>query len=145
MLRIFVCRWWPHQTSLTRRQSQRRDLSRSMLSHGSRQFPSWLIFDVGLYPILLLKHAPQKSERSKAKAMRRSVLQSTPLPTTLEGSARSDRHILARTFWPASSDSSFQEGERLTPSHALSQTSEIFEPFFCLRSIPSNKTPEPTP
>src|SRR6266542_3157521 len=31
---------------LTRRQSQRRDLSRVVLAHASRQLPSWLIFDV---------------------------------------------------------------------------------------------------
>src|SRR5262245_65111891 len=30
----------------TRRQSQRRDLSRLVLAHESRQLPSWLIFDV---------------------------------------------------------------------------------------------------
>ena len=33
--------------SPTRRQSQRRDLSRIMLSHAPRQLPAWLIFDVG--------------------------------------------------------------------------------------------------
>ena len=31
----------------TRRQSQRRDLSRIVLTHAPRQLPSWLIFDVG--------------------------------------------------------------------------------------------------
>ncbi len=31
----------------TRRQSQRRDLSRIVLAHAPRQLPSWLIFDVG--------------------------------------------------------------------------------------------------
>src|ERR1044071_4524375 len=31
---------------LTRRQSQRRDLSRIVLAHAPRQLPSWLIFDV---------------------------------------------------------------------------------------------------
>ena len=34
----------------TRRQSQRRDLSRVVLSHAPRQLPSWLIFDVRRKP-----------------------------------------------------------------------------------------------
>ena len=52
-------------TFLTSRQSQRPDLSRSVLSHGSRQVVPWLIFDVGPLRTLSMRRKSESSTPAK--------------------------------------------------------------------------------
>src|SRR4051794_27247110 len=47
---LVLCSSFMGALRLTRRQSQRPHLSRSVLLHGSRQVESWLIFDVSHNP-----------------------------------------------------------------------------------------------
>jgi hypothetical protein len=84
--------WWKKRR--TRRQSQRRDLSRRMLAHASRQFPAWLIFDVRrdliVEPELPLKQTSTAAGAELDCSVRRMKIESTS-ESSVRTSARAAR------------------------------------------------------